>query len=102
LIGGVGEYVGGRYGALPSFYLITLALFLAIITNELNLKIFFHLILLISILSGAYEFKNNNKYKKYLICINCPNWSSEVEKFNKNSNYNIKIWPYPVKTMKLN
>jgi len=102
LIGGTGEYVGGRYAALPSFYLITLSLFLAIITNELNLKIFFHLILLISILSGAYEFKNNNKYKKYLICINCPHWSSEVEKFNKNSNYNIKIWPYPKKTMKLN
>ena len=36
-----------------------------------------------SILSGAYEFKNNNKYKKYIICINCPNWSSEVEKFNE-------------------
>ena len=102
LIGGVGDYVGGRYAALPSFYLITLALFLAIITNNLNLKIFLHLILFISILSGAYEFKNNNKYKKYLICIDCPNWSSEVEKFNKNSHYNIKIWPYPKKTMKLN
>ena len=102
LTGATYEYVGGRYAALPSFYLVTLVLFLAIIINELNLKIFFHLILLISILSGAYEFKNNNKYKKYLICINCPNWSSEVEKFNKNSNYIIKIWPYPGKTMKLN
>ena len=51
---------------------------------------------------GAYEFKNNNKFKKYLICVHCPNWSSEVEKFNKNNNYQIKIWPYPKKTMKLN
>ena len=87
---------------MPSFYLVTLVLFLAIIINELNLKIFFHLILLISILSGAYEFKNNNKYKKYLICINCPNWSLEVEKFNKNSNYIMKIWPYPERIMRLN
>ena len=55
-----------------------------------------------SILSGAYEFKNNNKYKKYLICMDCPNWSSEVEKFSKDNNYNIKIWPYPQKSMKLN
>ncbi len=102
LIGGVGEYVGGRYAALPSFYLITLALFLAIITNNLNLKIFLHLILFISILSGAYEFKNNNKLKKYLICVDCPNWSFEVEKFNKDNNYDIKIWPYPQKSMKLN
>jgi len=102
LTGATYEYVGGRYAALPSFYLVTLVLFLAIIINELNLKIFFHLILLISILSGAYEFKHNNKYKKYLICINCPNWSSEVEKFNKNSNYIMKIWPYPERIMRLN
>jgi len=102
LIGGVGEYVGGRYAVLPSFYLITLALCLAIITNNLNLKIFLHLILFISILSGAYEFKNNNKYKKYLICMDCPNWSSEVEKFDKNNNYEMKIWPYPQKWLKLN
>ena len=101
-IGGVGGYVGGRYSALPSFYLITLALFLSIIVNNFNFKLFLHLILFMSILSGAYEFKNNNKYKKYLVCMDCPNWSSEVEKFNKNSNYYIKIWPYPTKTMKLN
>ena len=102
LIGGAGEYVGGRYAALPSFYLITLALFLAIIVNNFNFKLFLHLILFTSILSGAYEFKNNNKYKKYLICMDCPNWSFEVEKFDKNNNYTIKIWPYPRKGMKLN
>ncbi len=101
-IGGVGGYVGGRYAALPSFYLITLALFLAIIVNNFNFKLFLHLILFMSILSGAYEFKNNNKHKKYLVCMDCPNWSSEVEKFSKDNNYNIKIWPYPKKTMKLN
>ena len=102
LIGAVGPYVGGRYAALPSFFLITTALFLAIIIQNSKFKFFLYLILFISILSGAYEFKHNNKYKKYLICIDCPNWIYEVEKFRKNNDYRLGIWPYPRKTMKLN
>ena len=102
LIGGTGDYVGGRYAALPSFFLITLALFIIMITEKYQLKIIFSILIFTSIISGAYEFKNNNKYKKYLICIECPNWKQEVEKYNKDNSYYLKIWPYPDKTMKLN
>jgi len=102
LIGAVGDYVGGRYAALPSFFLITISLFLAIIMKNSNVKFFLQLILFISIFAGAYEFKNNNKYKKFIICIDCPNWPKELEKFEINQNYKIKIWPYPKKHMKLN
>ena len=102
MIGGVGDYVGGRYAALPSFFLISLALFTIMIAEKYQLKILFSILIFTSIISGAYEFKNNNKYKKYLICIECPNWKQEVEKYKKDNNYYLKIWPYPVKTMKLN
>tara|TARA_B100000686_G_scaffold345237_1_gene429433 strand:+ start:481 stop:1746 length:1266 start_codon:yes stop_codon:yes gene_type:complete len=102
MIGGTGQYVGGRYAALPSFYLITIALFLATIVKNYNLKIFFHLVLFMSFVSGAYEFKDNSKFKKYLVCMDCPNWIHEVEKFRKDNSYRLKIWPYPKKTLNLN
>ena len=103
LIGATGPYVGGRYAALPSFFLIATALFLAIIMKNSNFKFFLQFILFISILSGAYEFKNNNKFKNFLICVDCPNWSHEVEKFKKNNDYQLKIWPYAMgKRMVLN
>mgnify|MGYP001196228456 CR=1 FL=1 len=97
LVGAVGPYVGGRYAALPSFFLITTALFLLIVMKNSNFKFFFYLIIFISIISGAYEFKNNTKYKKHLLCFNCPNWSEEVKKFKKNNDYPLKIWPYTMK-----
>ncbi len=102
LVGAVGPYAGGRYAALPSFFLITTSLFLASIMQNSKFKSFFYLMLFISILTGAYEFKNNNKFSKFLICVDCPNWSNEVEKFIKNNDYRLKIWPYPRKTMILN
>jgi hypothetical protein len=53
-------------------------------------------------LVGTYEFRPNSKYIKFLDCINCPEWKNEVIKWESNSEYSIKIWPYHRKAFHLN
>ena len=65
-------------------------------------KIIFSSLLLISLTTGFYEYKINNKYKHFLECFNCPIWKDELEKWKIDNNYELKIWNYPGKTMKLN
>ena len=107
MIGGVGDYVGGRYAALPSFYLLIIVLVFYIFFSNLRVKYFFLLLLVTSILTGVYEFRppvNNVKhqYLKYLDCMGCPNWENEITNFEIDKNYPLKIWPYPKKAMYLN
>ncbi len=106
LVGATSQYVGGRYAVLPSLYLLSLFLFLFKISINLNIRYFFLMLLILSISTGAYEFRPVSKYAKYqyirfLDCINCPNWSEEVSKYYKDNSYQLKIWPYPRKTMTL-
>ena len=107
MVGATGNYVGGRYAALPSFYLLCLVLIIYGLFNYSRIRLFFLSLITISILSGIYEFRPpteniKHQYLKYLDCINCPNWSDEVEMFKKDENYKLKIWPYPRKNIKLN
>ena len=107
MIGAVGDYVGGRYAALPSFYILMIVLTLYILSINFNFRFFFLLLMISSILSGIYEFrppvKNiKHQYIKYLDCLNCPNWENEIKKFKADKNYFLKIWPYPKKNMSLN
>ena len=107
MTGAAGDYVGGRYAALPSFYLLMIALAFYIFLGKFKLRYFFLLILITSILTGAYEFRPPTKnvkhqYIKYLDCVNCPNWENEITNFQENRNYLLKIWPYPKKNMSLN
>ena len=106
MTGAVDDYVGGRYAALPSFYLLMIVLVFYIFLDKFNFKYFFLLILMTSILIGAYEFrppiKNvKHQYIKYLDCVNCPNWENEINNFQQDKSYRLKIWPYPRKTMSL-
>ena len=109
MVGGVSNYVGGRYAALPSFYMLLLVLLsISILRN--NLMRFCLIILLItSNVVGFSEFRpnvlqiNNNHHSlKSLDCIGCPNWEEEVKKFRADNNYELKIWPYNNKSMNLN
>ena len=107
MTGATGDYVGGRYAALPSFYLLCLVLIIYSLLNYSKIRLFFLSLIIISILSGIYEFRPPTKnvkhqYLKYLDCVNCPNWPDEVEMFKKDENYKLKIWPYPRKNIKLN
>jgi hypothetical protein len=98
--GGKGDAVSGRFVSIPGIFLIFLIFRLHIIINDFSKKIYLFLIV-ISILTGAYAFKQNNKYPQFFICIDCPDWKTEIAKWQKNKNYNIKIWQYPTKTMSL-
>ena len=107
IIGAAGNYVGGRYAALPSFFLLTLILFLTKFFNKQKIAYLFSALLFISLCTGLYEFRPNSKdkrikYIKFLDCIDCPDWSKEIDKYNQNKDYNLKIWPYPKKSMTLN
>ena len=109
MVGGVSNYVGGRYAALPSFYMLLLVLLsISILRN--NLMRFCLIILIItSNVVGFSEFRpnvlqinNNHHTLKSLDCIGCPNWEEEVKKFRADNNYELKIWPYNNKSMNLN
>ena len=109
MVGGVSNYVGGRYAALPSFYMLLLVLLsISILRN--NLMRFCLIILLItSNVVGLSEFRpnvlqiNKNHHSlKSLDCIGCPNWKKEVKKFRADNNYELKIWPYNNKSINLN
>lgn len=107
MTGAVGNYVGGRYAALPSFYFLMIILTFYIFFSKFKFKYYFYLIFFIFISTGVYEFRPQTKnvkhqYIKYLDCINCPNWKKEINEFQKDKNYHLKIWPYPSKTMSLN
>tara|TARA_B100000035_G_C21016740_1_gene562209 strand:+ start:378 stop:1673 length:1296 start_codon:yes stop_codon:yes gene_type:complete len=106
MTGAVGDYVGGRYAVLPSFYLLMIVLTFYILLNRFKFRYFFLLILITSISIGAYEFRPPTKnvkhqYIKYLDCVNCPNWENEINNFQLDKSYQLKIWPYPRKTMSL-
>ncbi len=109
LIGGVSEYVGGRYAVLPSFFILCFIFFLIPILKNKITKFFMIILLISSNIVGFSEFRpiakklvHNHHTLKNLDCINCPDWPIEVKKFEADNNYDLKIWPYPNKSMKLN
>lgn len=109
MVGGVSNYVGGRYAALPSFYMLLLVLLsISILRNNL-MRFCLIILLIISNVVGFSEFRpnvlqinNNHHTLKSLDCIGCPNWEEEVKKFRADNNYELKIWPYNNKSMNLN
>jgi hypothetical protein len=98
--GGKGDTVSGRFVSIPGVLLIFLIFRIYIITIDFSKKIYLFLIV-ISMITGAYSFKQNNKYPQFFMCINCPDWKNEIAKWQKDKNYNMKIWQYPTKTMNL-
>ena len=94
------EQVQGRFAALPGVLLIFIAYrFFQLSSN--HFKNFYLILILFTLMTGFYEFKLNNKYPHFLICIDCPNWKDELKKWKLDKNYQLKIWMYPEKTMKL-
>ena len=107
LVGAAGDYVGGRYAVIPGAAILLIILHIIYRTKIQKLKIFFTILISISLISGILEFRpptKNVKYQyiKYLDCVNCPEWKNEINKWKKNNSYTIKIWPYPSKDMTLN
>ena len=95
-----GMQVQGRYALIPGILLIFIVLKLREIDNFI-IKSISSILITLSIITGLYEYKHNNKYPHFLTCINCPIWKEEVKKWRKDNSYELKIWDYPRKTMKL-
>ena len=107
MTGAVSDYVGGRYAALPSFYLLMTVMVFYIILSYSKIRYFFFLLLVTSVFTGIYEYRpsahnTKNQYIRFLDCMGCPNWENEIINFRANENYLLKIWPYPKKNMSLN
>ena len=93
-IGGVNDFVGGRYSVIPSFCILFILFKFYFIESKLYiLKKISFLLIFLSMLTGIYDYR----VKKWIIfyeCIGCPEWKKEIKKFNEDKNYKIKVWPY--------
>jgi hypothetical protein len=98
---GKDNQVQGRFALIPGILLLFTTYRLSQITIGIT-KIIFTILLFFSLTTGFYEYKINNKYKHFLECINCPIWKDELRNWKMDNNYELKIWNYPGKTMKLN
>ena len=94
---GKDHQVQGRFALIPGILLLFSTYRFLQITKGVT-KIIFSSFLLISLTTGFYEYKINNKYKHFLECFNCPIWKDELEKWKIDNNYELKIWNYPGKT----
>ena len=95
-----GMQVQGRYALIPGILLIFVVLRLYNLKNSI-LKFISISFISLSIITGLYEYKYNNKYPHFLICIDCPEWKEEVKIWKVNQSYELKIWDYPRKKMEL-
>jgi len=102
MIGGVANYVGGRYAVVPSIIFLLILIHLSNLLNEFKIKYLFLIVIITSLCLGFYQYKTNNKYYKFIECVSCPNWQTEVQKWRQQPDYKLKIWPYSMnKTMSL-
>ncbi len=106
LVGSINNQLGGRYAVIPGSILLLIILHLSFEIKKPVIKILFFLIISFSLIFGANEFRPptenvKHQYIKYLDCINCPIWKEEIYKWRKNNEYEIGIWPYPRKKLKL-
>ena len=100
--GAKSEQVQGRFALIPSILLIFSVYRFFQISSNSYLGKFCLLLIFFSLITGSYEYKTNNKYNHFLMCIDCPIWKEEINKWKKDKDYSIKIWDYPRKTMQLN
>ena len=99
----------GRYAAIPGVLFLLIIFRIGMNFHSKKIANFFNILILISIITGFYEFRpnaknvyNNHHSLKNLDCLNCPNWQEEVKKFREDNSYFLKIWPYDNKAMQLN
>ena len=89
---GKDNHVQGRFSSIPSIMLLFTILRISFL--NFNYKYLFRFFIILSIVFGAYEFKNNNRYPQFLACLGCPDWKEEVMKWRNNNQYELRIWDY--------
>ena len=100
--------IGGRYSTIPGVTLILIIFYSSFKIKSNFFSKLFSLLIIISLFTGAYEFRPKYKinlrnpdinYMKLLDCINCPEWKSEVKIWKNDKDYIIGLWPYPRKKL---
>tara|TARA_Y100000389_G_scaffold145964_1_gene144577 strand:+ start:670 stop:1977 length:1308 start_codon:yes stop_codon:yes gene_type:complete len=108
LIGSLNNQVGGRYAAISGVIVILIVFYLSAKVKNILISKFLFVLIILSLLTGAYEFRPKYKvnlknpdhnYLKQLDCLNCPEWKSEIKFWRNNENYRIGLWPYHKKTL---
>ena len=92
----------GRYAVIPGNLFLLIIFYLSMHFKFRQIRYFFSFVILLSIISGIYEFRPTSKYIKFLDCVNCPDWKTEIINWKKDNSYVIRIWPYPRKQFTLN
>jgi len=100
LYGSKVEQVQGRFALLPGVLLL-LSIYRIFQISNGSLKSLSIVLISLSLVTGAYEFKKNNKYPQLLMCLGCPDWKEEVDKWRMDKSYRLKTWDYPRKSMSL-
>ena len=106
IFGADNSQTSGRYAAIPGLLFLLIIFYLASNFPSRKLNNFFSILITISIIVGVYEFRPSTKnvriqYIKFLDCINCPKWKSDIEKWKEDENSYLHVWPYPNKRFKL-
>ena len=92
-VGGVSDWVGGRYSVIPSFCLTLMIVKLIFVNSKSFLKYVYSFLIIFSLINGVYDFQNP-KYIEFYKCINCVHWKDEVALYKENKNYKVRVWPY--------
>ena len=95
IFGGVSMNVQGRYAALTGIILIFSFLHLSSVSSLNFMKKLSTILIIFTIISGVYDYRYK-KFILYLDCINCPNWSEEVRKYELDNDYMPNSWPYHI------
>lgn len=91
-IGGVNDWVGGRYSVIPSFCLTLMIIKLIFINSKSFLRFVYSILIIFSLINGMYDFQNS-KYVQFYKCINCAHWKDEVHLYKKDKNHKVRVWP---------
>ena len=108
--GSLENQIGGRYAVIPGVLIILILTDILLKTKKSILTVVLSIMIFTSIITGAYEFRPNYRvnlsnpdtnYLKFLDCLNCPEWKSEINKWRKDNKTLIGLWPYPKKQFSL-
>ena len=93
-IGSLNNQIGGRYAVIPGVIIILILTDILTKSKKSTLTVILSIMIFTSLITGAYEFRPNYRvnlinlntnYLKFLDCLNCPEWKSEINRWRKDA-----------------
>lgn len=85
--------LAGRYIVMPGALMVTTISGIGFRSRSRFLRYVMLVIVTVSIGVGVIQFRHSDS--EWLNCINCPDWTYEVEAYAKNPVHRFTVWPYP-------